>query len=221
MQIITHIVRRELLLAARKETDSLTTLGFFILAVTLFPFGVGPGPQMLERISSGVLWVIALLTVLLSLDSLFRSDYEDGSLDLLVLAADSAIEITLGKVIAHWITTGLPLVSVTPLLAILLQMDTDSIYTLVIAMVLGTPTLSLIGSVGAALVLGARRGGALLSLLVLPLYVPVLVFGVSAVDAESMGFTELTPILILAALLCIALPLCLLAAAIALKQAVA
>ncbi|KAF0138849.1 MAG: heme exporter protein B, partial [Rhodospirillaceae bacterium] len=197
MSLVVHIVRRDLRLALRQGADTLMVLGFFVLAVVLFPFGIGPEPQVLERISAGVLWIMALLAALLSLDRLFQGDYEDGSLDLLALASPSLTSIVLGKVLAHWLTTGLPLLIMAPLLAVLLQMKGEGMAILVAAMALGTPALSLVGAVGAALVLGARRGGVLVSLLVLPLYVPVLVFGVAAVDAVSMGFEERASLLML------------------------
>ncbi len=214
------IVRRDLRLVSRQGTDTLLVLGFFVLAVMLFPLGVGPEPQVLERLSAGVLWVMALLATLLSLDRMFQNDYEDGSMDLLALVPLPLTAVTLAKVIAHWLTTGLPLTVAAPLLAVFLQMKAKGVTALVIAMALGTPTLSLIGAVGAALVLGARRGSILLSLLVLPLYIPVLIFGVAAVEVASMGLEgRQMPLLILAALLCTALPLCSLATAAALRQA--
>jgi len=221
MRTIVHIIRRDLHLTVRQGGDSLMVLGFFVLAVVLFPFGVGPEPQVLERISAGVVWVMALLAALLSLDRLFQGDYEDGTLDLLALAPVPLTWIILGKVVAHWLTTGLPLLVVAPLLAMLLQMKGEGMVHLVAAMALGTPILSFIGAVGAALVLGARRGGVLLSLLVLPLYIPVLVFGVATVEAAGMGFDGGGSLLILGALLCVAAPLCPLAAAAALRQALA
>ncbi|KAF0118797.1 MAG: heme exporter protein B [Rhodospirillaceae bacterium] len=221
MRAIVHVIRRDLHLALRQGADSLMVLGFFVLAVVLFPFGIGPEPHVLERISAGVVWVMALLAALLSLDRLFQGDYEDGTLDLLALAPVPLTWIILGKVAAHWLTTGLPLLAVAPLLAMLLQMKGEGMVSLMAAMALGTPVLSLIGAVGAALVLGARRGGVLLSLLVLPLYIPVLVFGVAAVEAAGMGLDGGGSLLILGALLCAAVPLCPLATAAALRQALA
>lgn len=213
------IVRRELRLALRQGSDSLMVVTFFVLTVVLFPFGVGPEPGILERISAGVLWVTALLASMLSLDRLFQADYEDGSLDLLVSGPVSLVMLVLGKVTAHWLTTGLPLIVAAPVLAVLMKMNTNGFAMLIAAMALGTPVLSLIGAVGAALVLGARRGGVLLSLLVLPLYVPVLIFGVSAVDASIQGFEASAQMKILAAMLLACLALCPFAAAAALRQA--
>jgi heme exporter protein B len=214
------VIRRDLRLALRQGSDSLMVVTFFVLCVVLFPFGVGPESGVLERISAGILWVTALLACMLSLDRLFQQEYDDGSLDLLTLSPVPLPILVLGKVVAHWLTTGLPIILAAPLLAVLLHMNTEGFALLVAAMALGTPTLSLIGAVGAALVLGARRGGVLLSLLVLPLYIPVLVFGVSAVDAAVMGFEFRAQLLILGAFLAGALALCPWAAAAALRQAV-
>lgn len=214
------VIRRDLRLALRQGSDSLMVVTFFVLCVVLFPFGVGPESGVLERISAGILWVTALLACMLSLDRLFQQEYEDGSLDLLTLSPVPLSVLVLGKVVAHWLTTGLPILLAAPVLAVLLHMNGDGFAVLVAAMALGTPTLSLIGAVGAALVLGARRGGVLLSLLVLPLYIPVLVFGVSAVDAAVMDFGFRAQLLILGAMLLGALALCPWAAAAALRQAV-
>lgn len=214
------VIRRDLRLALRQGSDSLMVVTFFVLCVVLFPFGVGPESGVLERISAGILWVTALLACMLSLDRLFQQEYEDGSLDLLTLSPVPLPVLVLGKVVAHWLTTGLPILLAAPVLAVLLHMNGDGFAVLVAAMALGTPTLSLIGAVGAALVLGARRGGVLLSLLVLPLYIPVLVFGVSAVDAAVMDFGFRAQLLILGAMLLGALALCPWAAAAALRQAV-
>ncbi|NCU21556.1 heme exporter protein CcmB, partial [Candidatus Falkowbacteria bacterium] len=210
---------RDIRLAVRQGTDSLMVVAFFVVTVVLFPFGVGPESAVLERISAGVLWVTALLASMLSLDRLFQQDYEDGSLDHLTRAPAPLAGIVAAKVAAHWLTTALPLIAAAPFLAILLHMRPEGFAILVVAMVLGTPTLSLIGAVGAALVLGARRGGVLVALLILPLYVPVLIFGVSAVDAAVMGFAYTAQIKILAALLMASLVLCPLATSLALRQA--
>ncbi|WP_176793755.1 heme exporter protein CcmB [Rhodospira trueperi] len=220
MGAVLAVLRRDLRLALRQGADSLMVVAFFVITVSLFPFGVGPEMAVLERISAGVVWVTALLASMLSLDRLFQTDYEDGSLDLLTLTPTPTIAIVLGKVAAHWLTTGLPLIVASPLLAVLLAMRPEGYGVLVAAMALGTPTLSLVGSVGAALVLGARRGGVLLSLLVLPLYIPVLVFGVSAVDAAVMGLDFGPQLMIMGALLLATLVLCPWAASAALKQAV-
>jgi heme exporter protein B len=215
-----HIVRRDLHLALRQGMDSLMVVMFFVIAVVLFPFGVGPEVNILARISAGVIWVAALMATMLSLERLFQTDYEDGSLELLTLAPIPLELIVLAKVTAHWLTTGLPLIVAAPLLAVLLHMNIDGFAVLIAALALGTPTLSLIGSVGAALILGSRRGGVLLSLLVLPLFIPVLIFGVSAVDSAIGGFTVRPQLLILGALMLGAIALCPWAAAAGLRQAV-
>lgn len=215
-----EVVRRELRLALRQGSDSVMVVTFFVLTVVLFPFGIGPEVNILERVSGGVLWVTALLASMLSLDRLFQNDYDDGSLELLTLTPASLEVVVMAKVAAHWLTTGLPLIAAAPLLAVLLHMNAEGFGTLLLAMLLGTPSLSLIGGIGAALVLGARRGGVLLSLLILPLYVPVLIFGVGAVDAAIHGFSPMAQLMVLAALLLVALPLCPWAIAAALRQAI-
>ncbi|MBC8338387.1 MAG: heme exporter protein CcmB [Rhodospirillales bacterium] len=212
------IVRRDLRLAFRQGLDSLMVVAFFVIAVVLFPFGVGPQPNTLARIAPGVIWVAALLASMLSLERLFQTDYEDGSLELLALQP-VALEITvMAKVTVHWLTTGLPLIVAAPLLGVLMNLPEDGYMPLMIALTLGTPTLSLIGAIGAALILGSRRGGILLSLLVLPLYIPVLIFGVSAVDVVIGGFSAKPQLLILSGLLVGALPLCPWAGAAAVRQ---
>ena len=194
------VLRRDLKLALKQGSDCIMVVAFFIVAASLFPFGVGPDPNMLARIASGIVWVSALLAAMLSLDRLFQADFEDGSLELLALAPVSLSMIVLAKATAHWLTTGLPLLVAAPLLAMMLNMDNTSYGTLVLTMALGTPTLSLIGAIGAALILGARRGGVLLSLLLLPLYIPVLIFGTGAVEAALMGHGLAAHLQILAAL---------------------
>jgi heme exporter protein B len=219
MRRLAEIIRRDLRLALRQGSDSVMVVTFFVLTVILFPFGIGPEANILERVSPGVLWVTALLASMLSLDRLFQADYEDGSLELLALTPTALEVLVIGKVIAHWLTTGLPLIIAAPVLAVLLNMNGDGFIALLVTMLLGTPTLSLIGAMGAALVLGARRGGVLLSLLVLPLYIPVLIFGVGAIDAAVQGIESSAQLLILGGILSAALPLAPLAAAAALRQA--
>lgn len=214
------LVRRDLKLALRQGMDSLMAVVFFVLAVVLFPFGVGPEPQMLTRIAPGVIWVAALLASMLALERLFQTDYEDGSLELLALAPMPLEALVIAKVTAHWLTTGLPLIAAAPLLAIFLDMRADGFAALIGALALGTPLLSLVGAVGAALILGSRRGGVLLSLLVLPLFIPVLIFGVAAVDAAAFGYPVRPHLLVLAGLLLAALVLTPWAAAAALRQAI-
>jgi heme exporter protein B len=214
-----NVLQRDLRLAFRQGMDAFMAVTFFVIAGALFPLGVGPEPGVLARIAGGVIWVNALLAVLLSLDRLFQQDYEDGGLELLVLSP-APLEVTvLAKAAAHWLTTGLPLIAASPVLAILLNLPADGYLVLLAAMALGTPSLSLIGAVGAALSLGARRGGVLMSLLVLPLYIPVLIFGVAAVDAAVLGLTARPHLLFLGAILAAALPLAPWTAAAALRQA--
>jgi len=214
-----ELVKRDLALAFRQGMDSLMVVAFFVIAVVLFPFGVGPEVNTLAKIAAGTIWVAALLSSMLSLERLFQTDYDDGSLELLALAP-VPLEITvLAKVVAHWLTTGLPLIITAPLLAVLMQLPEDGFVTLMGALLLGTPTLSLIGAVGAALILGSRRGGVLLSLLVLPLYIPILIFGVSAVDAAIFDQEVRPHMLFLGALLVGSLALTPWAAAAGLRQA--
>ena len=214
------ILKRDLHLSTRQGMDNMMVVMFFVLVVVLFPFGVGPEPNILARIAAGIIWVAALLASMLSLERLFQTDYEDGSLELLSLSPIALEVIVLAKVTAHWLTTGLPLIIAAPLLAVLLNMNTEGFPMLILALVLGTPSLSLVGAVGAALILGSRRGGVLLALLILPLYIPVLIFGVSAVDAVVNGFEAKAQLLILGAFLIAALPLCPWAAAAGLRQAI-
>jgi heme exporter protein B len=213
------LFRRDLRLALRQGGDTGLVLGFFVLAVVLFPLGVGPEPAVLQRIGAGIVWVAALLAALLSLDRLFQSDYQDGGLEMLALSSLSLELAVLAKCAAHWVATGLPLALTSPFLALLVDLDPDVIPVLTLGLLLGTPALSLIGSVAAALTLGARRQGVLLSLLVLPLYVPPLVFGAGAVEVSVAGAGGRAHLLILGALSLAALPLCPWASAAALRQA--
>ncbi|HXE27702.1 MAG TPA: heme exporter protein CcmB [Stellaceae bacterium] len=219
MSAFLSLVARDLRLAFRQGGDAAMVIAFFVLTVVLFPFGVGPEPELLQRIAAGIVWVTALLAALLSLERLFQADYEDGSLEALALLPLPLEAQVLAKCLAHWLVTGLPLIIVAPLLALLLHLDPAGYPALIAGMVLGTPTLSLIGAIGAALSLGARRGGVLLSLLVLPLYIPVLIFGVAAIEAEIAGFGARPDLLLLAALLVLAVGLVPFAAAAALRLA--
>src|SRR6201993_2080556 len=216
---VIGLFRRDLRLALRQSGDTGLVLGFFVLAVVLFPLGVGPEPAILQRIGAGIVWVAALLAALLSLDRLFEADYQDGGLDLLVLSSLPVELAVLAKCAAHWVATGLPLALISPFLAFLVDLEPGAMPTLTLGLVVGTPALSLIGSVAAALTLGARRQGVLLSLLVLPLYVPPLVFGAGAVEASATGNGARAHLLILGALTLTALPLCPWASAAALRQA--
>ena len=212
------LLSRDLRLAWRGRAEVLLVVAFFVVTAALFPFALGPGPELLARIAAGVIWVTALLSVLLSLERLFLADFEDGSLDLLALSPYPLEIIVSGKIAAHWITTGLPLVATTPLIALIYGLPLDGLPVLLLALALGTPALSAIGA-GAALSLGSRRGGVLIPLLVLPLYIPVLIFGVLAVEGALTGTGAKAYLLILAALMLGALPLGAFAAGAALRQA--
>ncbi|WP_339776835.1 heme exporter protein CcmB [uncultured Thalassospira sp.] len=220
MKILIAILTRDLRLALRQGADSIMVVAFFIVTTTLFPFGVGPEANILARIASGVIWVSALLAAMLSLERVFQTDFEDGTLELLSLSPVPLELVVLGKVLAHWLTTGLPLIIAAPLMAVMLNMNSAGFGTLMLAMLVGTPALSLIGAIGAALILGARRGGVLVSLLVLPLYIPVLIFGAGAVEAALLGLPAGEHIQIMGAILLLTLALAPLAAARALRLAV-
>ena len=215
------LVHREIRLAVREGMDSLMAIVFFVLACVLFPLGVGPEPHMLSRIAAGIICVAALLSALLSLDRLFQADFEDGSLEQMALSSLPLSIVVLAKVAAHWLTTGLPLIVAAPVLAVLLQLDGHAYGALLAALALATPSLSLIGAVGAALVLGARRGGVLLALLILPLYIPLLIFAVAAIDAAALGLPVRPHLLLLAGVSVGALALAPGTAAAAMRQALA
>lgn len=212
-----HVLKRELIIALRRSTDILTPWIFFVIVITLFPLGVGPEAGILRTIAPGIVWVAALLASMLSLGHLFSGDFEDGSLEQLILAPHPLTVLVLTKVFAHWLLSGLPLVLLAPLLALQLGLPADATYTLAMVLLLGTPILGLVGSVGAALTVGLRGGGVLVSLLVLPLYTPVLIFGAGAVTAVMGGFSAEAHISILAALLALAITFCPWATAAALR----
>jgi heme exporter protein B len=220
MTYFTAIVARELRLSVRHGADTLAAVLFFLVAAALFPLAIGPAPETLGRIAPGIIWVCALLSVLLPLDRLFGADFEDGSLDQLLLCGLPASAIALAKAAAHWLVTGLPLLLAAGPLAVMLRMPGDAIPILLTGLLPGTLLLSLLGMTGAAIVLGARRGGVLLPLLILPLATPILIFGVAAADAASGGMSPRPHLLLLAALLAAALPLCPLAAGAGLRFAV-
>ena len=213
------LVRRDLRLAWRSPAETLLGVVFFLVALALFPLGVGASPDILARIGAGVIWVLALLAVLLTLDRLFQHDHEDGSLDLLLLAPLPLELAVLAKCAVHWLTSGLLLVVASPILALLMNLPADAFWALPLALLLGTPSLTLIGAIGAALLLGSRRGAVLTALLVLPLYIPVLIFGVAAVDGVVLGLGARAPFLILGAIQLAALALAPLAIAAALRLA--
>lgn len=207
MTTFLQIVARDVRLAFRQGGATMLVVVFFVLAVALFPLGVGPETAVLRRIAPGVIWVAALLAAMLSLDRLFQVDFEDGSLDQLALAPLPLELVAAAKCLAHWLSTGLPLVVISPLLGVLLELNGEAQGALLLAMAVGTPSLSLVGGIGAALTVSIRRGGVLLSLLVLPLYIPVLIFGTGAIDAAATGLGGGAHLLVLAALLAAALPL--------------
>ena len=187
--VFLAVYRRDLRLAWRRRTEALLPLAFFLVAASLFPLGVGAEPQMLRQIAPGVVWVCALLAAMLSVTQMFASDHADGSLEQMLLAPQSLVVLVVGKVFAHWLTTGLPLVLAAPLLGVLFDMSVPAIATLAATLLVGTPVLSLLGAVGAALTLGLRSGGALVFLLVLPLTIPTLIFGTGAVGAVEAGLS--------------------------------
>jgi heme exporter protein B len=195
------IVRRDLRLAARRRIDALLPVVFFLVAASLFPLGVGPEPQVLRQIGPGIVWVCALLATMLSLTSLYSGDHADGSLEQMLLSSHSGVVIASAKAFAHWVLTGLPLIVASPLLGLLFDMSGDAIATLCFTLLLGTPILSLLGSVGAALTLGLRSAGVLVLLLVLPLCIPALIFGSGAVVAVDAGMSARGHLSLLGALL--------------------
>ena len=219
MNALAVIVGRDLMVAARQGSATLLVLAFFVVTVTLFPLGLGPDLETLARIAPGVVWVAALLSALIALDRLFQADVEDGSLEQVALVGLPLELVVLAKAAAHWLTTGLPLLLVAPLLALTLNLPASGYLALIAAMALGTPSLSLIGSIGAALTVNLRRGGVLLSLLVLPLYVPVLIFGVLTVEAAVDGLAVRPYLLIMLAGFCGAVALAPWATAAALRLA--
>ena len=217
MTAFLAILKRDVQLAFKQGGGAGMAIAFFFLTVALFPLGVGPEANILSRISAGVIWVAALLATMLSLDRIFQADFDDGSLELLAMTPLPLHFIVLAKCLAHWLTTGLPLIAAAPLLAIQMQMDAAGFTTLMVSRLLCTMTLSLIGAVGAALTIGVRRGGVLLSLLVLPFFIPVLIFGVGAVDAAINGLGSKPQLLILGAMLLMAGVLSPLASAAAIR----
>jgi len=219
MRAFCGLIRQDLRLGMRQGGDIGLVLGFLVLAVILFPFGIGPEPELLRRVAAGIVWVAALLAAVLSLDRLFAADYADGGLDQIALSAMPLEMAVLAKSAAHWLTTGLPLVIVSPLLALLVDLDPAALPSLVLGLLLGTPAMSLVGAIAAGLSLGARRPGVLTTLLVLPLFLPPLIFGTGAVEASLAAEGARAHLLLLAALTVAAVPLAPLAAAAALRQA--
>ncbi|MGH8475952.1 MAG: heme exporter protein CcmB [Methylococcales bacterium] len=217
-QAFVILLKRDLLISIRRRSETINPLLFFVIVVSLFPLGVGAEPKLLEAMAPGVIWVSALLASMLSLDSIFRSDFEDGSLEQLLLSAHPVTVLVLAKVCAHWLITGLPLIMAAPLLAMLLGLPAQALEALVLTLLLGTPVLSLVGAIGVALTVGLRRGGVIISLLVLPLYIPVLIFGSNAVQCAAQGLPVNAQLSMLAALLSLALALAPLPTAAALRM---
>ena len=212
-----YLLIRDLRLAFRSRHELANPLIFFVLVVTLFPLAVTPSEDLLRVMAPGVIWVSALLSVLLSLDRLFKQDYEDGSLDQLMLSPNPLVILVLAKVSAHWLLTGLPLVLIAPLLGLFMYVPDEAVGVLVLSLLLGTPVLSLVGAIGVSLTVAVNRGGVLLSLIILPLYIPVLIFGANAVDVASDGLSVRGQMLFLGAMLVLALSLAPLATAVALR----
>ena len=193
---------------------------FFIVTVTLFPLGVSPDPLILQNLASGIVWVGALLAAMLSLDRLFQTDYDDGSLELLVLSPYPLEIVVLCKCFVHWLTTGLPIMVISPVLALMLNIKTGAFLYLITSMALGTPIISLLGAVGAALVLGSRRSGVLIALLIIPLTIPILLFGVGAIQVATEGYSASSPLMFLGAFLLFSIALCPWVIASSLRQVV-
>jgi heme exporter protein B len=201
LRTLRLVIYRDLLLAMRRRTDIANSLLFFVIVVSLFPFGVGPEVNLLRAVAPGVLWVAALLASMLALSRMFAADFADGTLEQMLLSPSPLTIVVMGKVIAHWLLTGLPLVALSPVLALQFDMPAEAIGTLVATLALGTPVLSLIGAIGAALTLGVRGSGVLTALLVLPLYIPVLILGAGAVDAAAGGLDVSAHLSLMGALL--------------------
>lgn len=197
-------LRRDLLMVMRRKSEVLTALFFFVIVSSLFPLGIGPEPALLRKIAPGVLWVGALLATMLGLQRMFAADHADGTLEQMAISPTPLVWLVFGKIAAHWLVSGLPLVLIAPVLGIQFDLDAGALGVLMLALLLGTPLLSLIGAIGAALTLGVRGGGVLLSLLVLPLYIPALIFGAGAVEAHISGLGAGGHLSLLAAMLALA-----------------
>jgi heme exporter protein B len=217
LRAFSILLQRDLKLAYRHRAELANPLLFFVLVVSLFPLGVSPESKVLQQLAPGVIWVAALLAAMLSLDSLFRSDFSDGALEQLTLTAHPLPLLVLAKITAHWLVSGLPLIILAPLLGVLLFLPSQAMPTLLVTLALGTPVLSLIGAIGVALTVGLQRGGVLLSLLVLPLYIPILIFAANAVHSAAIGLEVAGQLYFLGAMLMLSLTLAPIAAAAALR----
>lgn len=204
MNAVLAILQRDLLVVMRRKSEVLAALFFFVIVSSLFPLGIGPEPSLLRKIAPGVLWVGALLATMLGLHRMFAADLADGTLEQMAISPTPLVALVMGKIVAHWLVSGLPLVLVAPVLGLQFDLDGGALGVLMLALLLGTPVLSLIGAIGAALTLGVRGGGVLLSLLVLPLFVPVLIFGAGAVESYVAGMGAGGHLSLLAALLALA-----------------
>ncbi len=207
MRFLLAAIKRDLLLSFRHRNEIVNPLAFFLMVAVMFPLGVSPEPKFLAEVAPGVIWVAALLASLLSVDSIFRTDYDDGSLEQMLVSPQPLLLLVLAKVFSHWLISGFCLALMSPLLALMLFLPSEGLYPLVISLLLGTPTLSLIGAIGAGLTVGLRKGGVLISLLVLPLYIPVLIFGAGTVQAGAMGMSIEGYLAILAAILVLSIML--------------
>lgn len=205
--VLLTIIQRELTIALRKPAEILNPLWFFLIIITMFPLLMGPNPELLSKIAPGIAWVAAVLSALLSFERLFRDDYLDGSLEQLLLLPTGLAQVSLAKVIAHWLLTGLPLILLTPITAILLSLEIQVWWALVLTLLLGTPILSCLGAIGVALTVGLRKGGTLLSLLILPLFLPVLIFAAAVLEAATLNVGYTGQLAILGAMLTLALTL--------------
>ena len=212
-----QIFKRDLLIAFRRRSEIIHPIIFFVMVISLFPLAIGDDKVLLQKIAPAIIWVTALLATMLSLDNLFRTDFEDGSLEQMTMLKTPLSLLVTAKIAAHWFITGLPLILITPLLAVLLYMPSESISMLLLTLLLGTPTLSLIGAVGIALTVGLRQGGVILSLLILPLYIPVLIFATLALQNVEQGFSAEAQLAMMLAILVLAITLSPFAIAAALK----
>ena len=203
--ILFTIIRRELAIAFRKPAEILNPLWFFLMIITLFPLLMGPNPELLGKIAPGIAWVAALLSALLSFERLFKDDYLDGSLEQLMLLPVGLPQVALAKVLAHWLLTGLPLILLSPIAAVLLSLEMHVWWALVLTLLLGTPILSCLGAIGVALTVGLRKGGTLLSLLILPLFLPVLIFAAAVLEAATLNMGYSGQLAIIGAILAITL----------------
>ena len=220
MNAVAYMIKRDLLLVYRQRAELVNPLLFFLLVILLFPLGIGVQPKLISQVAPAILWVAALLAVMLSIDRLFRSDFQDGTLEHLLLSAHPLSLLVLGKIIAHWLVTGLPLILLTPLLAVFLGLDVDTTRIIMVTLVLGTPALSALGAIGAALTVGLRRGGVLLAILVIPLYIPVLIFATMAVEHATTSAPVIADLSMLTAFLILSVTLAPLPAAAALKVSI-